>query len=311
MSKSKNKKRREVQEHHEQEESEKKKKNIEEEVITDVKIELRDENPDKVDPVIGYFPSGYDPSGGGEGTEEPNVTFYKHPKRVNRMKLVVDPNGENSRVNFVGTSFSGEAMAPQVCTYRLGILDKATQTLKIVPIAANKIFRLEPRVEGFDQPEDEIDNERREETAEERNAMKDKLTKTYSTKKSMREARKLERLREKPDENTKNDLTKQLDGVKINESALKDPDTNKDARNIPPYDLEATTPEAAYPLNKIIFEGEWEYLLDVLELSNTGAEVSGDVYPTFVRNRVYKLGDIKDLTFERKSVHLICCSWMS
>ncbi|KAK1385799.1 hypothetical protein POM88_023534 [Heracleum sosnowskyi] len=33
----------------------------------------------------------------------------------------------------------GEAAAPQLCTFALGVLDKDTQTLKIVPITSNKV----------------------------------------------------------------------------------------------------------------------------------------------------------------------------
>lgn len=50
----------------------------------------------------------------------------------------MSPNGSN--VEFVGNSYKGEAMAAQLCTYALGVLDKATQTLKIMPIAGNKVL---------------------------------------------------------------------------------------------------------------------------------------------------------------------------
>ena len=41
---------------------------------------------------------------------------------------------------FLGTNYSGEAAAPQICTYALGVLDKETQTLRIVPITSNKVY---------------------------------------------------------------------------------------------------------------------------------------------------------------------------
>lgn len=117
----------------------KKEKKLKEKI--DVKIETLGENPDKIAPFIGYFPSGYDPlrswKEGEEAEPEAKVKVFKNKKRTNRFQLVVSPN--DSQVNFVGTNYSGEATAAQLCTYGLGVLDKSAQTLKIVPIAANKV----------------------------------------------------------------------------------------------------------------------------------------------------------------------------
>jgi hypothetical protein len=41
--------------------------------------------------------------------------------------------------DFVGRSYAGEAATPQLCEYALGVLDKASGTLRVVPIAANKV----------------------------------------------------------------------------------------------------------------------------------------------------------------------------
>lgn len=113
----------------------------EEEPKLDVKIQTLGENPDKLSPVLGYFPSGYDPlehqRKGGESEAEVKVKLYRNVKMTKRMELVVSPVG--SSVDFVGTNYSGEATAPQLCTYGLGVLDKSTQTLRIVPVAGNKV----------------------------------------------------------------------------------------------------------------------------------------------------------------------------
>lgn len=50
---------------------------------------------------------------------------------------MVTPNGTN--VDFVGTNYTGEATTGQSCNFALGVLDKATQTLKILPVASNKV----------------------------------------------------------------------------------------------------------------------------------------------------------------------------
>lgn len=85
-----------------------------------------------------------------------------------------------------------------------------------------------------------------------------------------------------------------MKGIKINKEALEVAATAAaTARNIPPHNLQATTPETAYPLDKIIFKGEWDYLLDILELPQTGGKVTSGVYPSFVCNRLHKLEDIE------------------
>ncbi|KAK1357328.1 hypothetical protein POM88_050584 [Heracleum sosnowskyi] len=92
-------------------------------------------DPDKISPLVGYFPTNFDPFKDSGDSSEVNV--YQNVKRSSRFQVVVKPRG--SEVNFVGTNYSGEAAAPQLCTYALGVLDKDTQTLKIVPITSNKI----------------------------------------------------------------------------------------------------------------------------------------------------------------------------
>lgn len=128
----------------------------------DVKIELMYEQTDKTPPIVGYFPSGYSPHKETDpelnpttaAAVAPSVRFYRKAQRIKtekssnekieklksseRLELVVSPNGSN--VDFVGKSYKGEAMAAQLCTYALGVLDKETQTLKIMPIAGNKVL---------------------------------------------------------------------------------------------------------------------------------------------------------------------------
>uniref|UniRef100_A0A5B6YW05 Putative DNA-directed RNA polymerase I subunit rpa49 n=1 Tax=Davidia involucrata TaxID=16924 RepID=A0A5B6YW05_DAVIN len=300
----------EVEEEEEENKKKKRKKKKNREKI-EVKVETLSEHPDKVSPLVGYFPSGFDPLKvdptilKSEEEEEirklPRVRVFRHETRNNRLQLVVSPNG--SQVDFVGTNYSGEAAAAQVCTYALGVLDKQTQTLKIVPIASNKIFRLEPRVGGSDLSENEPSNTLKEELSTENKADKVRdLTLMYSTKKSINKAKKLESLHQKEDAKYKEELDRKIKRIKINNEALGSGGTYN-ARNIPPHDTSATTPQMAYPLDKIIFSGEWDYLLDILELSQVGAEVALDVFPSFVCNRVNKLEDIED---EMEKQQLAC-----
>lgn len=106
------------------------------------KVQFIPEQPNKTSPLVGYFPSMYKPDVDHSDEEmRPRVRVYRNmnekKNRTGRMELVVSPR--DSSVDYVGTSYSGEAMAPQFCHYAVGVLDKNTQTLKIAPIAANKV----------------------------------------------------------------------------------------------------------------------------------------------------------------------------
>ncbi|XP_058187070.1 DNA-directed RNA polymerase I subunit rpa49-like [Rhododendron vialii] len=260
------------------------KKNREEEEIH-VKIETLGENPNKVSPFVGYFPSGYVPLK--NQADGPTVRVFRHEKWTKRLQLVVSPNN-GSQVDFVGTNYSGEATAPQLCTYALGVLDKQLQTLKIVPIASNKIFRLEPRVRGLDLSVKEPSQE--ELTPEKKHVKMRDTTLIFGTKKDRKRMMKFEALHPKEDPEA---LGRKFEGVKINKEALESAVMHS-SRNAPPHDSCATTPQMAYPLDKIIFKGEWDYLVDILELLQDGAEVAPDGYPSFICNRLHRLESIKD-----------------
>ncbi|XP_071717046.1 DNA-directed RNA polymerase I subunit rpa49 [Rutidosis leptorrhynchoides] len=265
----------------------------EQEEKLEVKIETVSSISDKSLPIIGYFPSGYDPDKR-KRTEEPRVRLLKHVKRSNRLQLVVSPN-QSSQVNFVGTNYSGEAAAPQVCSYALGVFDKQTQTLKIVQIEANKIFRLEPRFGDEDNVIDEtskvMDNEA---TVEDTQAKYN-----FSTKKSERTAKREKAQRAYRDPEAQEDLNNKMVDAKVNTTALETSvATTSSARNIPPHDISATSPEQAYPLEKIILKGEWRYLYDISELLQQGRNITPESYPLFVCNRTHKLEEVKGETSE-------------
>lgn len=88
------------------------------------------------------------------------------------------------------------------------------------------------------------------------------------------------------------DLEKKIKSVKINKGALESA-TVDTILNIPPYDSSATIPELAYPLDKIILKGEWDFLQDIYELLQVRNEVKSSFYPSFVCNRIQKLQGIK------------------
>ncbi|KAK6911924.1 RNA polymerase I associated factor, A49-like [Dillenia turbinata] len=257
------------------------------------------EQPSKMAPIVGYFPSGYNPHED-QSESSHKVRVYQNKQRQHRMELVVSPKHGSSKVDFVGTSYKGEATTPQICTYALGIVDKETQTLKIVPVACNKIFRLEPRVRGMESAVKEASTMSRVEPASEvrMNKMND-LRNLYGTKKDIARAKKMETLRFKEDAEAQGDLEKQIEDVVVNKEALESADSHTD-RNTPAYNISATKPEEAYPLEKIILSGEWDYLFDVYGRFKKGKSAK-DSYASFVRHRFHSLSDFENEK-ERKTL---------
>lgn len=140
MAKPKEKKNRTVSEVEEGEPNVKEREELE---TMHVKIQAIGEIPDKkTPPIVGYFPSGYDPVNDSEPQSNSSVEVYRSASSRNpknpRMQVVV--GARRPGVNFVGTNYSGEATTPQLCNYMLGVLDKETRVLKMVPIAANRVM---------------------------------------------------------------------------------------------------------------------------------------------------------------------------
>ncbi|VFR00163.1 unnamed protein product [Cuscuta campestris] len=259
-----------------------------------VKIQILSQNAQKIPPIVGYFPSGFNPSKESmeddetENTREPGsrVSLFRNTKRTNRFQLVVS----GSQVNFVGTNYSGEATAAHGCNYSIGVLDKETQTLKIVPIAGSMIIRLDPKI-------DEENPTTLGMTAEGKEAPKKDMDR-FLSKSTIRRKKKLETLRQGADAGGEH----VIEGSKLeNQGALEEVAvTGDNDRNIPPYDLAAATPETAYPLHKIILKGEWDYLTDIFDLSEAGERISPEAFPSFVCNRMHTLADIKNEQERRK-----------
>ncbi|KAF9594540.1 hypothetical protein IFM89_033510 [Coptis chinensis] len=257
----------------------------------EIKIELVKENPEKIAPIVGYFPSGYNCSS--EEKNGPSVTVYT--KKPRRVQVVVSPN-QDSNIEFFGSTHEGEGPDCQICTYALGVLDRDTHTLKIVPIASNKILRLEPRVKGLNSDEKKLPKESIEEDvtpAEKGHQKRIELTTVFGSKKDQAKDKKHADIKEKSAPKGQAVIDK-IDGVKINKKAL-ETTVGIHSRNIPPHDTIAVTPERAYPLDQIILSAEWDHLLDILEHMQSGTKISPDAYPSYVCNRIDKLMEIKVL----------------
>ncbi|KAL3814041.1 hypothetical protein ACJIZ3_015309 [Penstemon smallii] len=254
--------------------------------ILEVKIHSIAENEHKTSPILGYIPSG------SEVSTDSTIKLYKAMDSPNpaqsRMQLVVAPIG--SQLNFVGTNYSGEAATPTQSVYAFGVFDKEKRILYMFPIAAKRIFRLDPKLLG-ESSEPQHDEISKEEKADKRK----NLPNMYTTTKNMRLCEKREILRKTEDPGSLEGLKQ----IKKNMKALEASASTANPQNIPPYNLDATAPDMVYALDKIILKGEWDYLLDIFELVEAGVEVNCDDYPSFVCNRVSKLRDVKVRIYTR------------
>ncbi|ONK75163.1 uncharacterized protein A4U43_C03F14010 [Asparagus officinalis] len=264
------------------------------------------DNPDRIAPVVGYFSSGYNPC---DSQEPPEVRVLRNRNhRSSRLDLVVKP--KESSVEFVGRSYEGEAAVHQPCHYALGILDKDSQTLKVVPIAANKIFRLEPRVMKSPSVEEASEVlEGRVDDGNTRRKISD-LTSLYGTKKQRNMDKKLRLLAQQTnDPSARENLPDEMLNVDMNDEALKDTKATI-GPNIPPHDLSAVTPEKAYLLDEIIQKGERDYLFDILDLLNSGIGEKPkyweeNYYPSFVVNRIPKLKEVQNEEEKKKLAFIL------
>ena len=104
--------------------------------------------------------------------------------------------------------------------------------------------------------------------------------------------KKMQALRKGDDPLSQKDLGRKIENAPINKDALESI-SGHGARNIPPYNSSAITPQEAYPLDGIILTGEWDFLEDIYKILQVGGEVSSNAYPTFVCNRIQKLRGIQ------------------
>lgn len=259
-------------------------------------------------PFVGYFPSGYDPlknthlkSSSSCSSPSVEVSAYQNTTKYKTKQLQLVAKAKEASVDFVGTNYSGEGGMWQPCNYLMGVFDKESKTLKLIPISGGRVFRMDARVRGVDYGDEEEGNVE-ELTAEERQEKYRLLTNTFGTHKSRLQATR--QAKSKLKEEALGDQTqigKFYEEAATNSTVL----TNEEAlaranasiiRNIPPYNASATKPENIYPLENIILAEEWGGQPDIDELIAAGKspktfrefQQRAD-YPHFVRNRIYKL----------------------
>uniref|UniRef100_A0A0E0MH71 phosphatidate phosphatase n=1 Tax=Oryza punctata TaxID=4537 RepID=A0A0E0MH71_ORYPU len=239
-------------------------------------------------PVVAYFPTGYDPmaaaaagGGGRKGKEAPRTRLFRQTKHPSRIELVVGAApGGGGGPDFVGRSYAGEAVLPQLTGYALGVLDKASGTLKIVPIAANK----KPAHSQHSGAVGEAGS-----SAGDADLKVQNITKVFGTQKDKAKDIKWQSLNEQrndPSAFMDLDLGNADTSVGANESQ------EPTVRNIPPYDPAADTSERAYLFDEIIPKSIRPHLMDIVGHFESG-EISSKGYGSFVSNRVNKLQELQ------------------
>ncbi|EEE52461.1 hypothetical protein OsJ_34625 [Oryza sativa Japonica Group] len=218
-----------------------------------------------------------------------------HPSRI---ELVVGAaTGGGGGPDFVGRSYAGEAVLPQLTGYALGVLDKASGTLKVVPIAANKILRLDPHLEVQKLAHSQHSGAVGEavSSAGDADLKVQDITKAFGTQKDKAKDIKWQSLNEQrndPSAFMDLDLGNADTSVGANESQ------EPTVRNIPPYDPAADTSERAYLFDEIIPKSIRPHLVDIIGHFESG-EISSKGYGSFVSNRVNKLQELQGEDKER------------
>ncbi|CAN6373028.1 unnamed protein product [Urochloa humidicola] len=248
-------------------------------------------------PAVAYFPTGYDPLAAAAAEEDkpaPNARLFRHEKHPTWVDLVVKSPGGGP--DFVGRSYAGEAATPQLCEYALGVLDKASGTLRVVPIAANKILRLEPHLEvqrPAHSQHSEIASEAGSVAGNDEMMVQD-LTMMYGTKMDRDKDNKWKSLNEqRNDPSAYEDIDLGTSNVNTNDNQ-----ETVIVRNIPPYDPTADTSEKAYLLDEIIPKNMRRHLLEIVDHFESG-QISSKGYGSFVSNRVQKLQELQGEDKER------------
>ncbi|KAI5068500.1 hypothetical protein GOP47_0016845 [Adiantum capillus-veneris] len=281
-------------------------------------------------PFVGYFPSGFDPlqfkqehetQSEQEDPGRLKVSAYQNTEKYKTRQHQVVVTPPDTTLDFVGTNYLGEGAMWQPGNYVLGVFDKESLTLQLLPLSGTKVLRMEPRVRGLDYDVDSLSGVTDVEMSKEMMLQKrNLLTATFGTHKSRIKQSRYERSRVKEEAlGDKEEIGRFFQKAGDNASVLTTEEALQQAnaavkRNIPPYDLSATTPERAYIFDKIITLEEQNSLNDIeLLKAAIGKEEKisqlreEKAYPEFVLKRLYIMKNIEE---ERQNRGVMILSYM-
>ncbi|KAJ9528626.1 hypothetical protein QJQ45_020399 [Haematococcus lacustris] len=205
-----------------------------------------------------YFPAGQPP------TAAQFSLYALEQSNAKRGKLYTMV-GQQDRMQWVGRS-QGEDYAPgaQPVNQVLGVLDKQTGQLSLLPLCGGRVMRMEPRLPGLNYSMDAsqaagAEEEEGPETREQRLAANKKLVDSFGSTRRRRQltAReegvvRVEKLGDAA--GTLSDLLTQVASDAAAQGLTKQQvaAAATDVRLLPPYVLDASSPEEAYPLSTLI-----------------------------------------------------------
>ncbi|KAJ9528259.1 hypothetical protein QJQ45_014230 [Haematococcus lacustris] len=208
-----------------------------------------------------YFPAGQPP------TAAQFSLYALEQSNAKRGKLYTMV-GQQDRMQWVGRS-QGEDYAPgaQPVNQVLGVLDKQTGQLSLLPLCGGRVMRMEPRLPGLNYSMDAsqaagAEEEEGPETREQRLAANKKLVDSFGSTRRRRQltAReegvvRVEKLGDAA--GTLSDLLTQVASDAAAQGLTKQQASivaaaATDVRLLPPYVLDASSPEEAYPLSTLI-----------------------------------------------------------
>ncbi|KAL8120448.1 uncharacterized protein LOC141724755 isoform X2 [Apium graveolens] len=276
---------------------------------TDIKIQTLIKQSENISPIVGCCPTCFHPL---KESLVHKVQEYENTK-FESLSQKQEPVSEKDLEKSLEQNMKLESLSQKQDPILNKDLEKSLEqntkleflSQKQDPIS-NKVLKksLEQntKLESLSQKQDPITNKDLEKSLEQNTkpeslSQKQDPISNKDLESSLELNAKLESLSQKQDPMSNKDLEKSLGQVKEKTKALK-ANGNTSFRNIPFYDKSASTPDKAYPLEKIIEKEEWDCLGDLLNFP-PGAKLTPDAYPIFVCNRVQKLEDIKDESEKR------------
>eukprot|EP00897_Mesotaenium_endlicherianum_P008091 jgi/Mesen1/730/ME000011S00062 len=264
-------------------------------------------------PYVCYFPSGFTPRKnvprGGDAeaghTNDVQFTGYQASTRAKKKKHILV--AETEKVQYTGKSHDAEMQGWHPGQLALGIYDKTSGTLQLMPVAADKLLRMDARVKAVDYndkaAEQHIEEEEEDDEALRKRRLQQRknLTEAFGSKKRKADALALERGAIDGDRVEAAQAVQDLFQAAANQRGtvtredLEQRMSEAVERNIPPHDLSATTPEGAYPIDSLVSREEAAALRveSVLGAAADPVKVAnikkGRFYKTSIKNRIHQL----------------------
>ncbi|CAD7702726.1 unnamed protein product [Ostreobium quekettii] len=255
-------------------------------------------------PLVAIFPTGPPGPEGGAAT-----AVYRNSKWNRSNEFVAIRQQET--LDYVGRTFGPENEYYQPCSFVIGIHDKKARRLRILPIAGNRLCRMEPRLHRLDYGQGAEITKVGEGTVKEGRA---RLLQAFGSETAKRRVRNAKRSSIDAATIQAGDAMTGLleESSKVARAEGKSREQVLAAANysssLPPCDLDACTGEIAYPFARLCPPPLWPALNGTrFTKATTDAEVKESLeksrVPAYVMSRLCKAAPDGDKS-EQKAVQL-------